>query len=178
MRRIELDFHKGRSKRNRAMGWALLVFGLLVGVSLVIQHNKLKTQQQRIKTVLAQQHERQQGLSSNMDAKEIEPQLQGAAGVIEQLSFPWDKLFKTLESSMNEDVALLSVVPDVKGGTITLNVEARDWTAMLDYIRRLGEDKFFAGVHLVSHQIQQSDPQHPIRFVLSCVTPGVRQVVE
>ena len=82
--------------------------------------------------------------------------------------FPWDKLFKALETSMDKDVALLSIQPDVAGGVVILSAEARDWNAMLGYIRRLGEDKFFTDVHLVSHQIQQSDPQKPVRFVLSC----------
>ncbi|MFA6921625.1 MAG: PilN domain-containing protein [Gallionella sp.] len=168
MRRIEIDFHNGRTRRNRAVGWLLLAIGLLIGIGLVNQHNKLQVEQQRIKMSLAQQDERQQKLSSNADARGLEPQLQGAVVVIEQLSFPWDKLFHALESSMSEDVALLSVMPDVKGATITLNVEARDWSAMQDYIRRLGEDKFFSDVHLVSHQIQSADPQRPVRFVLLC----------
>lgn len=168
MKRIDLDFHQGRARRKRTVGWALLAAGLLVVIGLVGQHNQLKKEQQRIKTTLAQQQERQQASSANVNVEEIAPQLQQAAAVIEQLAFPWDKLFKALESSMNEDVALLSVQPDIAGGIVTLNAEARDWDAMLDYIRRLGEDKFFTDVHLVSHQIQQADPQQPVRFVLSC----------
>ena len=172
MKRLDLDFHPNRAKRKKAMGWLLLLAGLLLTIGLVGQHNKLKGEQQRIKATLTQQHERQQEPSAHVDIKEIEPQLKQAAATIEQLSFPWDKLFKALESSMNEDVALLSVQPDVAGGIVILNAEARDWDAMLDYIRRLGEDKFLTDVHLVSHQIQQTDPQRPVRFVLSCAWPA------
>lgn len=43
---------------------------------------------------------------------------------------------------------------------------------MLDYIRRLNKGEFLTDVHLVSHQIQQSDPQRPVRFVLSCAWPA------
>ena len=168
MRQIALDFHNGREKRSRVVGWVMLAIGLLVCIGLVNQYNKLQTEQKRIKMKLAQHYEHQHKLSFNADVGKIEPQLKGAAGIIEQLSFPWGKLFYALESSMNEDVALLSVMPDVKGGTIALSVEARDWNAMLDYIRRLGEDSFFSDVHLISHQIQQADPQKPIRFVLLC----------
>ncbi len=101
--------------------------------------------------------------------------------MIAQLAFPWDALFGALESSMNDDVALLAVVPDVKGGTITLNGEARDWDAMLDYVRRLGTAAaFFSDVHLVSHQVQKSDPQHPVRFVLLCTwsQPGIEDAAQ
>lgn len=168
MKRIELDFHQGGARRKRAAGWALLAIGLLVAVALTGHYGKLKKEQQRIRTMLMQQAEQQQAPTANVDIKALEPQFQRAAAVIEQLAFPWNQLFVALESSMNEDVALLSVQPDIAGGIVTLNAEARDWNAMLDYIRRLGQDKFFTDVHLVSHQIQQDDPQQPLRFVLSC----------
>jgi len=172
MKRLDLDFHQNQTKRKKAAGWLLLLIALAVAIGLVASHNDLKKEQQHAKATLTQQHERRQETSNAADIKELEPQFQRAAAVIEQLSFPWDKLFKALESSMNEDVALLSVQPDVAGGIVTLNAEARDWNAMLDYIRRLNEDKFLTDVHLVSHQNQQSDPQHPVRFVLSCAWPA------
>lgn len=168
MKKIELDFHHGSASRRRAGGWALLAVGLLVAIVLIGHYNKLKKDQQRFKTTLAQQAERQQALAASVDIRELEPQFQQAAAVIERIAFPWIRLFKALEASTGEDVVLLSVRPDVGGGIVTLNAEARDWNAMLDYIRRLGEDKFFADVHLVSHQIQANDPQQPVRFVLSC----------
>jgi len=167
MKRLDLDFHRNQTTHKKTAGLLLLLAGVAAGIVLADSYSELKGEQQRAKATLAQQHERQPE-SNIADAKEIEPQLKQAAATIEQLSFPWDKLFKALESSMTEDVALLSVQPDVTGGTVTLNAEARDWDSMLDYIRRLGEGKFFTGVHLVSHQIQQSDPQRPVRFTLSC----------
>lgn len=167
MKRIELDFHPGGARRKRAAGWVLLAIALLVAVALTGHYGRLKEEQQHIRTMLMQQAE-QQAPTANVDIKVLEPQFERAAAVIDHLAFPWDQLFVALESSMNEDVALLSVQPDVAVGIVTLNAEARDWNAMLEYIRRLGQDKFFTDVHLVSHQIQQDDPQRPIRFVLSC----------
>lgn len=174
MKRLDLDFHPDSAKPRKAAGWLLLLAALAVAIGLVASHNNLKEEQQRAKATLVQQYERGQETSSATDTGELEPQLRHAAAAIEQLAFPWDKLFKALESSMNEDVALLSVQPDVAGGIVTLNAEARDWDAMLDYIRRLGENGFLTDVHLVSHQIQQSDPQRPVRFVLSCNWPASR----
>lgn len=168
VKRIELDFYQRSAMHKTALGWALLAIGLVVGVGLVIYHNKLKSEQQLIQMNLAQQYERQRESSSNMDIKVIETQLQQASEVIDQLSFPWNRLFRALESSVNEDVALLSIQPDVVGRIVTLNAEARNWNAMLKYASRLGKDKFFTDVHLVSHQIQQGNPQSPVRFILSC----------
>lgn len=159
MKRITLNFHDGQARRNRAVGWWLLVLSVLLGVSLLIQHNKIQAEQQRIRMMLMQQEVRQRSVYSDSDAKEMGQNLQRAAAVISQLAFPWDALFRALESSMNEDVVLLSVVPDVKGCEITLNGEAKDWNAMQDFVRRLGEDaSFFSAVNLVSHQVQLSTP--------------------
>lgn len=174
MKRLDLDFHPDSTRPRKAAGWLLLLAALVAVIGLAASHNDLKKEQQRAKATLTQQHERRQETSNAADIKELEPQLRHAAAAIEQLAFPWDKLFKALESSMNEDVALLSVQPDVAGGIVTLNAEARDWNAMLDYIRRLNEGEFLTDVHLVSHQIQQSDPQRPVRFVLSCNWPASR----
>lgn len=170
MKRIELAFYRRGSQQNLVLGWVFLGIVLLLGGVLLNQYNRLQGEQQRIKRSLAQQHERERPLS--VRTQEITPQLQRAGRVIEQLSFPWDKLFKTLESSINEDVALLSVQPDLAGHVVTLNAEARNWDAMLAYIRRLEKSNFFNGVHLLSHQLQQNDEQRPVRFILNCIWRG------
>ncbi|OGT21170.1 MAG: hypothetical protein A2342_00965 [Gallionellales bacterium RIFOXYB12_FULL_54_9] len=172
MKRIELNLYTGRARRHSVVGWALLILGLIVVVGLIVQHNKLKTEQQKMTALLMQQHDRQHPSVSPGDTKALGDQLQRAAEVIEQLAFPWEPLFRTLESNSAEDVVLLSIQPDIKGGVITINAEARDWPAMLAYIRQLGADQFFTDVHLVSHQIEQTDPQKPIRFVLLCSRAG------
>ena len=35
---------------------------------------------------------------------------------------------------------------------------------MFSFVRRLGEAPLLADVHLVSHQVQREDPQHPVQF--------------
>jgi hypothetical protein len=37
---------------------------------------------------------------------------------------------------------------------------------VLEYLRFLGAQPKLANVYLQSHQLQQQDPQHPVRFVL------------
>ena len=168
MRRIYLNFYSRRKLRHIIIGWTLLVIGIIAVINIYIQHNMLKVEQEKIQATLAQHHAKQRISFGEDDSKDLAPQLQRAAEVIEQLAFPWSELFNALESNSNEDVVLLSILPDVKTGTISINSEARDWAAMLSYIRALSKNKFFTDVHLVSHQIEQTDPQKPIRFVLSC----------
>lgn len=167
MKPIDLDFCA--SQPVKRIGLVLLLAGLLLSAYLVHVYSDARTQQAKLMSELGRLHARLQDGGTKPDDKELEPALQRASVVIDRLAFPWDKLFQTLEAStVDEDVALLSIQPDRTNGTVTLNVEARDWNAMLSYIKHLGKEEFFSDVHMVSHQISQADPQHPIRFVLSC----------
>jgi Tfp pilus assembly protein PilN len=169
MRPVNLDFYPTKSRPANAVGLVLLLVGLLLSAYLVHLYSQSNIQQEKLESELARLHAHQQGGKASPDDKELGAALQRASAVIDRLAFPWDKLFKTLESSTDgEDVTLLSIQPDVPDGTVMLNAEARDWNAMVSYIRHLNKEEFFTDVHLVSHQIQQTDPQKPIRFVLSC----------
>lgn len=93
-----------------------------------------------------------------------------------RLTFPWDRLLKMLESSAGEDVALLAVEPDTTNYQVKLEAEARNWAAMIDYVGKLDGEGAFSKASLVSHQVDKSDPQMPIRFVVLCelkVNPAV-----
>jgi len=35
---------------------------------------------------------------------------------------------------------------------------------MFNFVRRLADAPLLADVHLVSHQVQREDPQHPVQF--------------
>jgi Tfp pilus assembly protein PilN len=96
-------------------------------------------------------------------------EVQHANLVLRQLSLPWDTLFRAVESAGGDTVALLSMEPDIQKGTVRISGEAKDFAAMLEYIRQLGADDVFGSVHLQTHQIRQDDPQKPVRFSLLAV---------
>lgn len=93
-------------------------------------------------------------------------EVQHANQVLRQLSLPWETLFRAVEASGGENVALLSMEPDLKKGTVTISAEAKDFGAMLEYVRQLGRRDVFGSVLLKNHQVQQTDPEKPIRFSL------------
>jgi Tfp pilus assembly protein PilN len=168
MRPIELRFYQGSTSTKKIIGWMALVISLFVTLGLLSHYIKLKDERQNIQSILAKQQARTPEISISSDGKKLQAQMESASLAIEQLSFPWDKLFHALESSTNEDVVLLAVQPNVTSGSISLNAEARDWDAMLDYIRRLEANSFFSNVQLLNHQVQHDDPQQSVRFTLSC----------
>jgi hypothetical protein len=141
--------------------------GMLTAAWMVILHNDAQIEQRRIQSLLNQRHGTYANQSSAQEQGSAQ-EFQRAAAVIEQLSFPWNKLFQAIEENTGEDMALLSIQPDIAARTVMLDAEAKDWGGMVSYIKRLEEDRFFSDVHVISHQTQQSDPDRPVRFKLSC----------
>ena len=167
MKPIDLDFYKGRSSAVNKAGIVLLLAGLVLTIYVVATFSKLNVEREKLKVSMSQLYGRQH-LNGSHDNKNLGSEIQHAAAVIDRLAFPWDKLFGIVENSVDEDIAVLSIEPDIGNGVVVLSLEAKDWNAMLGYIKRLSKEKFFTDVHLVSHQVRQSDPQKPVRFVLSC----------
>jgi len=107
--------------------------------------------------------------ASAASAREQRLEVQHANQVLRQLSLPWDTLFRAVESSGGKHIALLSMKPDIRKGTVTISAEAKNFNAMLEYMRQLGKRDVFASVLLQDHQVQQADPEHPIRFSLVAI---------
>lgn len=166
MKKINLNFHKPFARSHTQVGLLLLILGMLTVAWMVSLHNDTRTEQQRIQALLAQ-HRGAHALSSSQEPG-LAQEFQRAAAVIEQLSFPWNRLLQTVEENTGNDMALLSIQPDLAARTVMLEAEAKNWGGMVSYIKRLEEDRFFSEVHVVSHQTQQSDPDRPVRFKLSC----------
>ena len=101
------------------------------------------------------------GVSSETDA------IAGARAVVAHLAGPGDRLFVTLEAVDEPDVALLALRPDTRARNLRIEAEARGVDAMLSYLRVLEQSHAFTQVVLVEHEIQDSDPQRPLRFSLT-----------
>lgn len=86
--------------------------------------------------------------------------------IVRRFSLPWSGVFEEIDASVGDDVALLSVEPDTEKRELRVIAEAKNFSAMLDYTSRLQAGRFFRNSHVISHQIQQQDPQRPVRFVL------------
>lgn len=83
---------------------------------------------------------------------------------VAQLNLPWLDLFKAIENATSQDIALLELNPDVRKGIVKGTAEARNNNDMLDYVARLGNERFFDSVVLTRHEINQLDPNRPLRF--------------
>ena len=92
--------------------------------------------------------------------------------VVRQLTLPWNALFKAVETSGGENIALLSMEPDMQKGMVKISGEAKDLNALLTYVKQLSTRKVFGNVFLQNHKIQETDPQKPLHFSLLAYWKG------
>jgi hypothetical protein len=90
-----------------------------------------------------------------------------ARETVQRLSTPWAKLFAALESAASEKVALLSIEPDPKAGTVVISGDSKDYLAALTYVLNLSRADALSRVQLAHHEVKSHDPQHPVAFSVS-----------
>lgn len=100
------------------------------------------------------------------DMPEMMQEVRHANEILRQISLPWEKLFQAVESSVNREVTLLGMEPDIEKHVVRISCEARNIAAMLNYIRQLEKQHEFGSIYLQSHQIQEQHPEKPVRFSL------------
>lgn len=99
-------------------------------------------------------------------AVELAQEVNNANDVLRQLSVPWDALFQAVESSGGNKVTLLALEPDIEKRQVKINGETKNFKALTNYITQLQGQDVFGSVYLQSHQVQQQDPDKPVRFSL------------
>ena len=165
MRALFLDFE--RNAPGARLGYGLIAIGalmvaLVLGTQLMVyreigRYGEVAPTAGRVRGewVLPR------GVTSEADA------IEGARAVVTHLAGPWETLFRTLEAIEAPEVALLALTPDLQTRKIRIYAEARSFTAMLSYYSALEQSRAFGDVALVEHEIQQSDPQRPVRFTMT-----------
>lgn len=86
--------------------------------------------------------------------------------VARQLNMPWARMLDTLEQATPDDVALVAIEPESRDGTVRLLAEAVALEPLLAYAQALRGTGVFAEAALVKHEIQEQDPQRPVRITL------------
>ena len=86
--------------------------------------------------------------------------------LVRQLNTPWSALLDALEAATPEDVALVSIEPDGRQGSIRLQVEARTLDGLLAYAGTLKSIERFDQVTLVKHETNDQDATRPLRLSL------------
>ena len=169
MRALDLDFRR-EDRHARRAGIALLAAGLAGAIAAGAQYSQLAEE-----FTQAEASVRQSGITARKQTAAIRPsgdlqkvalEMKRASEVAFALKLPWNDLFASVEAANTPNVALLSIESDTGKRQVKISGEAKDLESVLDYLRFLGTQPRLANVYLQSHQLQQQDPQRPVRFVL------------
>lgn len=162
--RLELDY-LAPPRRAVWPGLLILAVALAIGAHLGLRYSDAKQALVRVETETGLLSPERRPVRA-LPRERLQAESKAAEVVVRQLTVPWAGLVATLEKAATREVALLQLQPDADQRRLRLTAEARDRNAMFAYVQRLEGSAALAEVHLVSHQVQNEDPQRPIQFSL------------
>ena len=171
MRALSLDYRRNDNPSQHRLGVAVLVLALAACALLGLYYRKIAGEDARLAALVAKiDHKLHPANSaaklSPAKAQQAGAEIKAANEVMLQLNLPWGEMFAALEGANNNGIALLGIEPDARKGLVRVSGEAKTFEALFAYIRRLQESKSMSAVYLKHHQIQEQDPDRPIRFTL------------
>ncbi|MET0981635.1 MAG: PilN domain-containing protein [Telluria sp.] len=174
MKRVRIDFAPPGLRRTLfhtpRLAWLLLAAGVCLAVPAALYANHYQSEQREFEAELAARSARVAApLAVQAAARApVATPAQAAAvnAAILQLNLPWRDLHDAVAGATPASVALLALEPDAKRRVLRITAEARSSDDMLAYVGRLQELDWFAHVALSRHEINEQDPNRPIRFQL------------
>lgn len=170
--RVSLDYIAA-APRSWWLGVVVLAMSLAVAGQLLLRYRDAQIELARLETSAGLVGPAQRPAPS-ASRERLDEEVRNAETVVRQLALPWGTLVQAIEQAATRDVALLQLQPDADRQLLKLTAEARNREAMFEYVRRLGAAKSLAGVHVVSHQVQQDDPRRPVQFSVQASMKGVQ----
>ncbi len=170
MRALRLDYRDDSSLRN-VFGYVLLALALALMLAIGWYFSTLRQQTSQVEAAIDGMHAQINGQAAVSAASTLPPQklaevIKFSNHTIHQLNLPWDVLFIQLEKAKSDGIALLGVEPNTNASSIKVTGEAKDYEAMLKYVRSLSAQGVLQGVYLVDHKMDDQNPDKPIRFSL------------
>jgi len=174
MKRVRIDFAPPSLRRTllrtpRA-GWALAGLAALLCLPLALSANAYVTANRALEAELAARNAQVAAPSVIVAAPAkvsiSAPHAAAVNAAILQLNLPWRDLRDAVQGATPASVALLALEPDAKRRVLRITAEARSSDDMLAYVERLQDEEWFTGVALSRHEINEQDPNRPIRFQL------------
>ncbi|MDV6348574.1 fimbrial assembly protein [Nitrosomonas sp. Is35] len=175
MPRLRLKFpDRGQSVPH--IDFSILLIGLLVLAGVLLQFRQV-TEEVNHWTNRVERLEKQQQQKAAPRARstprikefsqEIRKEITQANAILDQINLPWETLFDAIEHAATEEIALLSLQPNVASRTLRLSGEAKSMSELLDFVEALERELVFENVHLLNYKVKQDNPHRPIIFLLT-----------
>lgn len=176
MKPFKIDFAPpslARSLRlTPLLTWIALLAALALWIGIGIQAANLMQQAETaaadlrhvLKQTRSQLQEREAKKKAVTNFSIPESQANAVNAATAQLNLPWRDLFDALEAATPASIALLAIEPDAKKRVLRATAEAKTDDDMIAYIEHLKKQSFFSSVLLTRHEINEQDPNKPLRF--------------
>jgi len=176
MKKVRIDFAPPSLRRTLfhtpRLAWLLLGAGLCLSIPAAYHANAYLLEERAFEAELAAHSARiaqvrapsALQLAAARAPVASEAQATAINAAILQLNLPWGGLHDAIRAATPASVALLAVEPDAKRRVLRITAEARNSDDMLAYVERVADQEWFAGVALTRHEINEQDPNRPIRF--------------
>jgi DMSO/TMAO reductase YedYZ molybdopterin-dependent catalytic subunit len=165
---VTLDFATPRMRTTRA-GMALLVAGLAALTAVGMQYHADAQKRAGLEMRLAAATQAAAAHDPTLAQRNARLNEQ-AAGVARELAAPWTTMLAELEvasKDSSEQIAVLSVEPDLEKHRVRISGESKDLQTALDYLQRLQTSHSLRHPMLDSHEIVADNTEHPVRFAMT-----------
>lgn len=173
-RAMQIDFAPRSLRRSLFHlhpAWlALAVLGLALCAGAALGGWKLVEQQRARDQQLRHLQQRRAALSAAPASvpQSAIPEAQAAFvnGAVMQLNLPWRALQDAVAAATPRNVALVALEPDPRKLLLKITAETKNSDDMVAYIELLKQQELFRAVLLTRHEINDGDPNRPLRFQL------------
>jgi Tfp pilus assembly protein PilN len=171
MKRVHIDFSSPSLRRTLRTTppayWVLALTGAALCLSAGLGIARM-FDQQRTSSAQLRQASAARVATPVVEAKSTITEVQANAvnAAVLQLNLPWRDMQEAIDAATPKTIALLALEPDSRAHTLRIVAEAKTSDDMLTYIEQLKEQPFFESAVLTKHEINDQDPNHPLRFQL------------
>ena len=172
MKRSYIDFAP-RTWRRDLYRVTPLTWCVLAAAVIVLFYVAYRVQVMLIQTEVEQSilHQTKAGLQKRTANKQASPKVVIPAAqadavnlAIVQLNLPWREMLDAIEAATPKNIALLSLEPEARKAILKGSAEAKSSDDMIAFIEQLKKQSFLSGVVLLHHEINEQDPNRPLRF--------------
>ena len=148
MQQLQIDF-SGTRRGSPWLGRVLLALAACVALDAAWSYHAARS-------TLSENQARVAKRTPGAAPKATPQEVAAVRDTMQRLALPWEELFKALESAASDKVALASIEPDAKTGTVTITGDGKDYLAALSYVLNLSRTDGLERVQLVRHE-QKTD---------------------
>jgi Tfp pilus assembly protein PilN len=173
---LRLDYRRSRGPARPALDAGLMAVG--VGVLAVVlvacfelsgELQETRGQIEDLQLMSKRRANTSQATSTDAGA---DAEAVRANAIKRQLNLPWDELFKAIEASKGDSVALVSIAPDAQLRQLKLAGEAKSFADMLEYVKRLNGVSMFESAYLLDHGLARQGSGEILRFTIVATWKG------